>query len=66
MAKIIAYKGPVAVKLAKSAINRGMETDLDSGLIIELDSIAEAFQTEDKVEGMEAFIQRRKPDFKGK
>jgi len=66
MAKTIAYKGPVAIKLAKNAINRGMETTLDDGLNIELDNIAKAFQTEDKVEGMDAFVKRRKPDFKGK
>jgi enoyl-CoA hydratase/3-hydroxyacyl-CoA dehydrogenase len=66
LAKTIAYKGPIAVSLAKSAINRGMETNLESGLNIELDSIAEAFQTEDKNEGMDAFVKRRKPDFKGK
>lgn len=66
MAKTIAAKGPIAVKLAKSAINRGMDTTLESGLDIELDSIADAFSTEDKKEGMEAFVQRRKPDFKGK
>jgi enoyl-CoA hydratase/3-hydroxyacyl-CoA dehydrogenase len=66
MAKTIAYKGPVAVALAKDAINRGMETALIEGLTIELDNIAKAFQTEDKVEGMDAFVKRRKPDFKGK
>ena len=66
MAKTIAYKGPVAVKLAKDAINRGIETTLEDGLNIELDNIAKAFTTEDKVEGMDAFVQRRKPEFKGK
>ncbi|WP_455393056.1 enoyl-CoA hydratase-related protein, partial [[Eubacterium] cellulosolvens] len=66
MAKTIARMGPVAIKLAKDAINRGMETNLDDGLNIELDSIAMAFDTEDKKEGMDAFVKRRKPEFKGK
>ena len=66
MAKTIARHGPVAIKLAKNAINRGLETTMESGLNIELDNIAQAFQTEDKVEGMDAFVKRRKPEFKGK
>jgi len=66
MAKTIARQGPVAIKLAKNAINRGLETTMESGLNIELDNIAQAFQTEDKVEGMDAFVKRRKPEFKGK
>jgi enoyl-CoA hydratase/3-hydroxyacyl-CoA dehydrogenase len=66
MAKTIAYKGPIAVQLAKDAINRGMETAINDGLTIELDNISKAFQTEDKVEGMDAFVKKRKPDFKGK
>jgi len=66
LAKTIASKGPIAIKLAKSAINRGLQTDLSTGLNIELNSIAEAFNTEDKVEGMDAFVKRRKPEFKGK
>jgi enoyl-CoA hydratase/3-hydroxyacyl-CoA dehydrogenase len=66
IAKTIASKGPLAIKYAKSAINRGMDTTLEDGLNIELASIAQAFQTEDKVEGMDAFVKRRKPDFKGK
>ena len=66
IAKTIAAKGPIAVSQAKQAINKGIEVELEEGLNMELDSIAIAFNTEDKKEGMEAFVQRRKPDFKGK
>jgi enoyl-CoA hydratase/3-hydroxyacyl-CoA dehydrogenase len=66
IAKTIADKGPIAVSQAKQAINKGLEVELAEGLNMELDSIAIAFNTEDKKEGMDAFIQRRKPDFKGK
>lgn len=66
MAYKIASQGPVAIKLAKSVINRGSEVDLQTGLGMELDSVTEAFTTEDKTEGMNAFIEKRKPDFKGK
>jgi enoyl-CoA hydratase/3-hydroxyacyl-CoA dehydrogenase len=66
IAKTIASKGPIAVSQAKQAINKGLEVELVEGLNMELDSIAIAFNTEDKKEGMEAFVQRRKPDFKGK
>ncbi len=66
IAKNIAAKGPIAVSQAKQVINKGLEVDLSEGLNMELDSIAIAFNTEDKKEGMEAFVQRRKPEFKGK
>lgn len=62
----IARQGPVAIKLAKSVINRGLDVDLKTGLGLELDSVTEAFTTEDKTEGMKAFIEKRKPEFKGK
>jgi enoyl-CoA hydratase/3-hydroxyacyl-CoA dehydrogenase len=62
----IARQGPVAIKLAKSVINRGLDVDLKTALGMELDSVTEAFTTEDKTEGMKAFIEKRKPEFKGK
>lgn len=63
--KILA-KGPVAVRLAKSAINKGLDMNLDAGLAYETESIALTFSTEDKAEGLKAFIEKRKPVFKGK
>lgn len=64
-AKIVA-KGPVAVRLAKAAINVGANTDLNSGLMFEKYALTIAFSTEDRVEGASAFLEKRKPDFKGK
>ena len=66
VAKIIAAKGPIAVALAKSTINKGFETDLNTALAYETESVSLTFSTEDKNEGMSAFVEKRKPEFKGK
>jgi enoyl-CoA hydratase/3-hydroxyacyl-CoA dehydrogenase len=66
MAGKIATKGPVAVRLAKRAINRGIETDLHTALDYEVKSVSLCFATEDRIEGLQAFVDRRKPEFKGK
>ena len=65
MAKQIKAKGPVAVTLAKQAINVGANTDLYSGLCFERYSQAIAFSTADKAEGTLAFIEKRPAQFKG-
>ncbi|QUH26811.1 enoyl-CoA hydratase-related protein [Serpentinicella alkaliphila] len=56
----------VAMSYCKTAINRGIEVDLDTGLEIEKDLFALCFATEDQKEGMGAFVQKRKAEFKGK
>jgi enoyl-CoA hydratase/3-hydroxyacyl-CoA dehydrogenase len=66
IAKKITSKAPIAVRLAKSAINRGCEMDLETGLAYEVESVSMTFATKDSKEGMKAFTERRKPDFKGK
>jgi enoyl-CoA hydratase len=66
IAKQILSKGPLAVKLAKTAINFGLETDIRTGLLIEKLSQALLFSTEDKIEGTKAFLEKRKPEFTGK
>lgn len=66
MAEKIMVKGPMAVSLAKAAINMGANTDLNSGLLIEKFASTIAFSTEDRYEGTTAFIEKRKPNFKGK
>lgn len=66
LASKIISRGPVAIKLSKAAINRGVEMDLDKGLAYEVECISLAFSTEDKAEGMKAFLEKRKPEFKGK
>lgn len=65
MARTIAEKAPLAVRYAKEAINRGIETDIETGIALEADLFGLCFATADQKEGMEAFLQKRKPEFKG-
>jgi enoyl-CoA hydratase/3-hydroxyacyl-CoA dehydrogenase len=65
LAERIATRGPLAVAGAKVAINQALRTGLDDGLAIELDGVIQAFATQDQKEGMTAFLERRKPEFKG-
>ena len=60
MAKKIMSKGSYAVSLAKQAINTGMDTDLASGLTLEANLFGLSFSTDDKKEGMTAFLEKRK------
>jgi enoyl-CoA hydratase len=64
MGKITA-KGPVAVKMAKKAINQGLKMSLKEGLDLEADCEAICFGTEDKNEGVKAFLEKRPAKFKG-
>jgi enoyl-CoA hydratase len=66
MASKISQQAPVAIRLAKSAINKGYDMDLDTGLFYEVESVSMAFSTRDSKEGMTAFTKRRKPQFEGK
>ena len=60
MAKTIAAKAPLAVRYAKEAINRGVETDMDTGIVIENGLFGLCFATTDQKEGMGAFMEKRK------
>jgi enoyl-CoA hydratase len=66
LAAEIAQQSPVAVRLAKEAVLRSFETSLEEGLHFERKNFYLAFASEDQKEGMQAFIQKRKPDFKGR
>lgn len=66
LAKEIAAMSPIATMLAKEAVNRSFETFLDEGLHFERKNFYLAFASEDQKEGMSAFVEKRKPDFKGK
>jgi enoyl-CoA hydratase len=66
LAAEIAEMSPVAVKLAKEAVNRAFETHLDEGLQFERRNFYLCFTSEDQKEGMNAFIEKRKPQFRGK
>lgn len=66
IAKRIAEKGPVALRLAKEAVKLASRSNLDEGLQREVDLFALCFSTEDKDEGVKAFLEKRKPEFRGK
>lgn len=59
MLDLIATKAPMAVRYSKVAINRGMDVDLRAGLELEKDLAAITFGTQDKQEGMDAFLAKR-------
>ncbi len=65
MADEIASKGPLAIKKAKECINGGLEMTLAEGCKLEMQKFAEVCGTHDKTEGTKAFMEKRKPDFKG-
>lgn len=60
MANKIANNAPIAIKLCKSAINRGVQCDIDTGIAFEAEVFGECFSTEDQKEGMTAFLEKRK------
>ncbi len=66
MAAMICETGPIAIEQAKYAINYGLETDLHTGLGIESDAYWVTIPTEDRLEGLAAFQEKRKPEYKGK
>jgi enoyl-CoA hydratase len=66
LGKRIAGKSAAALKLAKTAINRGMQTNLESGLKYEYELYALALSLEDRVEGVNAFLEKRPPRFVGR
>ncbi|MGH0140906.1 UNVERIFIED_CONTAM: hypothetical protein FKN15_073027 [Acipenser sinensis] len=65
LAREIIPQGPVAVRMAKEAINRGSEVDVATGMAIEGMCYARVIPTRDRQEGMAAFIQKRAPRYTG-
>jgi enoyl-CoA hydratase/carnithine racemase len=65
LAELIASRGPVALSLAIRAV-RASDLPLQEGLAIEAELFGKAFDTEDLSEGASAFLERRKPKFKGR
>jgi enoyl-CoA hydratase/carnithine racemase len=65
LAERVARRPPIATRLAKQAVLGADETALSAGLDLERRLYELSFATEDRVEGMRAFIEKRKPDFKG-
>lgn len=66
LARKLAEKAPIALAQAKHAIRTGLDLDLENALRFEAEAFAVAFSTEDRAEGMKAFLEKRKPSFKGK
>ncbi|MCE9640049.1 MAG: enoyl-CoA hydratase/isomerase family protein [Betaproteobacteria bacterium] len=65
-ARLIAAKAPVAVRVSKQAVQRGLDLDLANGCVLETSLFAFAFGTADRQEGMTAFVEKRAPKFEGK
>jgi enoyl-CoA hydratase len=66
VARAIAAKSPVSVRLAKESVDRAFDVPLTSGLELERRSFYLARASEDATEGLTAFVEKRKPDFKGR
>ena len=66
IAGIIAEKSPVQTDFIKSLVNKGADIDLNSACSLEISYFASGFSTNDQKEGMKAFLEKKKPVFKGK
>lgn len=66
IATTIAQNGPIAVRQAKKAIAWGAETDLETGMMLAIEAYNQTVHTEDRLEGVRAFNERRTPAFKGR
>lgn len=64
-AKLMASKGRAALRAVKHTINRGFDVDLRNGCAMEVDAFAVVFTSPDAKEGLTAFVEKRKPEFKG-
>ncbi|XP_057743246.1 probable enoyl-CoA hydratase 2, mitochondrial [Arachis stenosperma] len=65
VAREINAKGPVAIRMAKRAISEGVDTDMRSGLALEEDCYDQVLNTKDRLEGLAAFAEKRKPKYTG-
>jgi enoyl-CoA hydratase/carnithine racemase len=66
LATTIAENGPIAVRQAKKAIAWGSETDLETAMVLAIEAYNATVVTEDRLEGVRAFNERRKPRFQGR
>ena len=56
----------IALKYAKEAIDTGLDMDLDNGIKVEINSVGMVFASDDRMEGVTAFLEKRKPKFKNR
>jgi enoyl-CoA hydratase/carnithine racemase len=66
LAASIAANGPIAVRQAKKAIDRGYDLSLETGLVLEVEAYNSAMASEDRREGIDAFNEKRPPNFKNR
>jgi enoyl-CoA hydratase/carnithine racemase len=66
LASRVARRPPIAARLAKQAVLAAEETGLSAGLEVERRLYEQAMATEDRIEGMDAFLEKRRPEFKGR
>ena len=66
LARMVAAKGPIAVKMSKHLVQRGQDIDLANANAMEADVFGFLCATEDKHEGVAAFLGKRAPKFKGR
>ena len=66
LARQVAARAPLAARLGKQAVLAAAETSLSEGLVAERALFDEAMASEDRVEGMKAFLEKREPEFKGR
>lgn len=59
-------QGPLAIRMAKKAINEGLEEEISSALAVEEECYGQLLNTEDRLEGLAAFAEKRKPKYMGK
>lgn len=63
--KCFLLQGPLAIRMAKRAIDQGLEVDMASALALEEDCYKQILLTKDRLEGLAAFSERRKPNYTG-
>ena len=66
VARDIAQNAPLSLKAIKQAVNNGLQTDLNTALTIELDQYYKCANSEDRLEGIRAFNEKRRPVWQGK
>ena len=66
MAEQIAENAPLAVAGAKRAIDRGLDLDIEAALALELEQYETVLRSEDRLEGLKAFAEKRRPIWKGR